>query len=82
MKMSERPNILFIMVDQMRADCLSCAGHPVIKTPSLDRLAGRGVRFTEAFVQSAVCTKPDEFLHRALCSCPPEFLERGTAPVR
>ncbi len=53
--MTKRPNILFIMVDQMRADCLSCEGHPVIKTPNLDALALRGVRFSHAFVQSAVC---------------------------
>ena len=53
--MSEKPNVLFIMVDQMRADCLSCAGHPVIRTPNLDALAARGVRFSQAYVQSAVC---------------------------
>ena len=53
--MHNQPNILFIMVDQMRADCLSCAGHPVVKTPNLDALAARGVRFAEAYVQSAVC---------------------------
>ena len=48
-------NVLFIMTDQMRADCLSCAGHPVVRTPNLDALAAQGVRFTNAFVQSAVC---------------------------
>lgn len=48
-------NILFIMTDQMRADCLSSAGHPVVKTPNLDALASRGVRFEHAYVQSAVC---------------------------
>ena len=50
-----RPNILFILADQFRADCLSCAGHPVVKTPNLDRLASTGVRFDHAFVQSPVC---------------------------
>ena len=43
------------MTDQMRADCLSCAGHPVVRTPHLDALAARGVRFPNTFVQSAVC---------------------------
>lgn len=48
-------NVLFIMVDQMRADCLSCAGHPVVETPHLDWLAKMGVRFDRAYVQTAVC---------------------------
>ncbi|MGE0725997.1 MAG: alkaline phosphatase family protein [Alphaproteobacteria bacterium] len=48
-------NILFIMCDQLRADHLGCAGHPHLKTPNLDALARRGVRFDRAFVQSGVC---------------------------
>ena len=38
------PNILLITLDQFRADCLSCAAHPVVQTPALDHLAGKGVR--------------------------------------
>ncbi|MCA0422175.1 MAG: alkaline phosphatase family protein [Proteobacteria bacterium] len=48
-------NILFIMCDQLRWDYLSCAGHKVQKTPNIDALAARGVRFTRAYVQSPVC---------------------------
>ncbi|HKU98589.1 MAG TPA: alkaline phosphatase family protein [Vineibacter sp.] len=48
-------NILFIMCDQLRADHLSCAGHPHLKTPNIDALARRGVLFPRAYVQSAVC---------------------------
>ncbi|WP_158963731.1 sulfatase-like hydrolase/transferase [Chachezhania sediminis] len=48
-------NILFIMYDQLRADYLSCAGHPTIRTPNMDRLAARGVRFSRAYCQSPVC---------------------------
>lgn len=48
-------NILFIMTDQWRADCLSCSGHPLVKTPNLDKLAENGVRFERAYVQTAVC---------------------------
>ena len=48
-------NILFIMCDQLRADHLSCYGHAALSTPSIDRLAKRGVRFERAFVQSGVC---------------------------
>ena len=40
--MAERPNIVVIMVDQWRGDCLSVAGHPVVQTPYLDQTgAGR-----------------------------------------
>jgi arylsulfatase A-like enzyme len=48
-------NILFIMCDQLRYDYLSCAGHPYLDTPNIDKLASKGVRFTNAYVQSPVC---------------------------
>jgi len=48
-------NVLFIMCDQLRADHLSCYGHPALETPNIDRLAQRGVRFERAFVTSGVC---------------------------
>jgi arylsulfatase A-like enzyme len=48
-------NILFIMCDQLRWDYLSCYGHPNLRTPNVDALAARGVRFTRAYVQSPVC---------------------------
>ncbi|HTE78313.1 MAG TPA: alkaline phosphatase family protein [Xanthobacteraceae bacterium] len=48
-------NILFVMADQLRADYLSCYGHPKLKTPHIDSLAARGVRFSRAYVQAPVC---------------------------
>ena len=48
-------NILFVMYDQLRWDYLSCSGHPRLSTPNFDRVAARGVRFTQAYVQSPVC---------------------------
>lgn len=48
-------NILFIMADQLRFDYLGCTGHPSIKTPNIDALAKRGVRFDKAYVQSPIC---------------------------
>jgi arylsulfatase A-like enzyme len=48
-------NVLFIMCDQLRADHLSCAGHPHLETPHIDSLARRGVLFPRAYVQSGVC---------------------------
>ena len=48
-------NILFIMCDQLRFDYLSCSGHPTIKTPNIDKLAKRGVMFSNAYCQSPIC---------------------------
>jgi arylsulfatase A-like enzyme len=53
--MSDRPNVLWIMADQLRFDYLSCYGHPHLHTPHIDALAARGVRFDKAYVQSPVC---------------------------
>ena len=50
-----RPNILLLVTDDQRADAMSCAGHPVLSTPRLDRLAAAGVRFTNAFVTTSIC---------------------------
>ena len=48
-------NILFIMMDQLRWDYLSCYGHPHLHTPNIDRIAREGMRFDNAYVQSPVC---------------------------
>lgn len=48
-------NILLFHVDQHRADCLGVAGHPLLRTPHLDRFAAAGVRFTHAFTPCPVC---------------------------
>lgn len=48
-------NILFVMYDQLRADYISCYGHPSIQTPTMDALSARGVRFSRAYCQSPVC---------------------------
>jgi len=50
-----RPNVLLITLDQYRGDALSCAGHPVVRTPNLDALAAGGVRFANHFAQAAPC---------------------------
>ncbi|MEW6210209.1 MAG: sulfatase [Acidobacteriota bacterium] len=51
-----RPNIVFILVDDLRWDELGCAGHPFIKTPSIDRIAREGVLFRNAFVTTPLCS--------------------------
>lgn len=53
--MSKPMNVLWIMCDQLRWDYLSCSGHPHLYTPHIDALARRGVRFTNAYVQSPFC---------------------------
>ena len=53
---AERPNVLMIMTDQMRWDLLSCAGHPICKTPVLDVMAERGVRFANFYSAAPICT--------------------------
>lgn len=53
---AERPNVVFILTDDQRWDQMSCAGHPFLKTPHIDRLAGEGVRFANAFVTTSLCS--------------------------
>ena len=53
--MPDRPNILWLMTDEQRADSLGYTGTPWARTPNLDRLATQGTRFTTAVVASPVC---------------------------
>jgi len=49
-------NIIFILIDDMRFDSMSCMGHPFLKTPNLDRMARNGVLFENAFVTTSLCS--------------------------
>lgn len=51
----DRPNILMISADEWRADALGCAGNPLLQTPHVDRLAARGIRFTNAYTPAPMC---------------------------
>ncbi|MEZ6045376.1 MAG: sulfatase [Planctomycetaceae bacterium] len=52
---SDRPNIIFILTDDQRADAMGCMGNPVIQTPELDKLAAEGHLFKNTFCTTAIC---------------------------
>jgi arylsulfatase A-like enzyme len=51
-----RPNVLFILCDDIRWDAMSCAGHPDLHTPNIDRIANEGVRFLNSFCTTSLCS--------------------------
>lgn len=59
-------NLLFITADQWRGDCLAAEGHPTLRTPNLDALAGEGVRFRNHFAQAAPCGPSRASLHTGM----------------
>lgn len=50
-----KPNIILIVTDDQRFDTMGCVGNKIIKTPNMDALAARGVRFSNAFVTTSIC---------------------------
>ena len=64
-----RPNVLFIMADQLRFDTISALGNDLIYTPNLDRLVERGVSFTNAYSTCPVCV-PARYTVRTGCEPP------------
>jgi arylsulfatase A-like enzyme len=55
-RVSKPPNIVFIMADDLGYADVACYGRPDIRTPSIDSLAAKGVRFLQAYANSAVCS--------------------------
>ena len=53
--MTTRPNFLFIMTDQHRADHLGCYGNNIVRTPNIDQLANRGKRWDRFYVANPIC---------------------------
>ena len=54
--LNPRPNIVFILIDDLRWDELGIAGHPYIKTPSIDRIGKEGALFRNAFMTTPLCS--------------------------
>jgi arylsulfatase A-like enzyme len=52
----EKPNIVFLLTDDQRDDTFGIMGHPWVKTPHLDRLIARGVRFDNAYIAEPTCS--------------------------
>jgi arylsulfatase A len=71
---AEKPNILFIMVDDMGYHDLGCYGSKTIQTPNLDRLASEGMRFTDCYSGDTVCAPARSTLMTGL--------HKGHTPVR
>src|SRR5215213_2840032 len=53
---SARPNIVFILVDDLRYNAVGCMGHPFVQTPNIDALAKEGALFRNAFVTTPYCS--------------------------
>jgi choline-sulfatase len=69
----EPANLLFIMSDEHNKRVLGCYGHPMIRTPHLDRLAGRGTRFSDAYTNCPICVPArasfatGQYVHKVRC---------------
>ena len=53
----QQPNFLFILADDLGAGDLACYGNPWFETPHLDRLAGEGMRFSQAYAPAPICSR-------------------------
>ena len=71
---ARKPNIVFIMADDLGYGHLGCYGQEKIRTPNLDRMAAEGIRFTQAYAGCTVCA-PSR-------SCLMTGLHTGHTPIR
>ncbi|MFN2420409.1 MAG: sulfatase [Gemmatimonadota bacterium] len=77
---SSAPNILFIMTDDQRQDAMSAYGNMILKTPSMDRIAAEGIRFTEAFVTNSLCAPSRASILTGLYSHAHGVITNGDGP--
>ncbi|MET0943008.1 MAG: alkaline phosphatase family protein [Mesorhizobium sp.] len=74
----QKPNVLLITCDQWRADCLSAAGHPAVKTPNADALAREGVLFRQHYAGAAPCSPARACLYTGLYQMNNRVCRNGT----
>jgi arylsulfatase A-like enzyme len=79
---TKQPNVLFLFADQHHASAMGCAGHKVVKTPNLDKLAASGVRFSRAYCQDGICVPSRTATMTGLYPRTTGCLDNGNAPVR
>jgi arylsulfatase A-like enzyme len=77
----KKPNILMIIVDQQFAGAMSCAGNPYVKTPAMDAIAGRGVRFPNAYVNYPVCSPQRYSIFTGRLPCTRGLADANNKPV-
>jgi arylsulfatase A-like enzyme len=76
--MNRRPNILLVTADQWRGDSLGVVGHPCVRTPTLDALAGEAVVFTNHFAPCAPCSPARASLYTGLYQMNHRVVANGT----
>ncbi len=77
--MADRPNLIFIMPDQLRPDFLGCYGAEFIATPQIDALAARGVRYTRAYSEHPICVPARAALLTGMHALRSGVLDNGLA---
>ncbi len=82
-----RPNVVFILVDDLRFDTFGFMGHPFVETPHIDALAQGGLQFTQAFVTTSLCSPArasfltGQYMHRHRVVDNSDPLPAGTLTV-
>lgn len=76
----KQPNIIFFLSDDHRSDLMGCAGHQILKTPTMDSLAEQGVRFENTFVTTSICAASRATLFTGLYERTHKFTFR-TPPI-
>lgn len=66
---ADKPNIIFILSDDLAQGDLGCYGQKLIKTPNLDRMAQEGTRYLQAYCGTSVCAPSRSSLMTGLHSC-------------
>ena len=78
--MLKKPNILLIMLDQLRYDCLGYAGAVTVHTPNIDRLVAGGAWMDRAYTLSPACCTAKQAIMRTYCACSPLYGGTDTYP--